>query len=261
MRHWLAGLGLVASVAVTGPASAQDGAIGPELSAYLDLSGGALFPVAGSVGGGSVGFFAAAGRANMNLRGAWDLQIDAQSLTLFGGGSSATVGGGFAHLYRRSGDHAVGLLGGGFIGNGAGAVSIGAEAVKFGPNAIVTGQALYYQFVGGGSGPKAVQGRLGVSYFFTENTAAYGEIMDTYLWSGTGSANVVTGILGLRHHYAGLPISSFAQVRFDYLSGIGTTATIGSALAGVTFHIGGGQDTLRQATESVPMLVRFPPVL
>lgn len=262
MRLWGAGAGLAVSLAVAGPALAQDVGIGPELAAYLEVSGGGAFPISGQLGAEPFGFVTVAGRASMNLRGPWDLQLDAQSLTTFSNGQSATFAGGIAHFYRRSGDWAAGVLGGGLFGEGIRVGVVGAEAVRFGDNAILTGQILYAPYTtGGGFRSNAVQGRLGVSYFLTENTAIFGEVLDTYYWFDGGSFNNVSGIVGLKHHYASLPITTFAQLRVEHLTGGMVPATVGIGVAGVTFHIGGNQGTLRQAGEAVPMLVRFPPAL
>lgn len=257
---WMAGLALLAGVG-TAPAKAQDG-ISPELAAYLEIAGGAFFAFDDLGGDDAVGIFAAAARANMSLRGTWNLQIDVQSLTFIelSDGFSASVAASYGHLYNRVGDNAFGVLGGVLFGGGTAGV-FGAEAVHFGQRAIFTGQGLYSVQNSFGDTVQSVEGRLAMSYFLSENTSLYAEGLGTYYWFDDNSLAILSGILGVRHRYANLPISTFAQFRVDHLmsDNIMSTLTVGSAVVGISFLFGEHR-TLRQLEEAVPMRVRWAPL-
>jgi hypothetical protein len=193
----------------------------------------------------SSGALSAGARLNIPLSNGWNLEPELGLATIFS--PSATVFGGFAHLYKNLPTVALGIFGGGFTSSISAlptttTFTIGGEAAWYSvPNSILGLQA---SFNSGGGSYAQIAGSW--DYFFNPNLKGTAALSWTGA-AGSGSS-VTTGTLALTKRWAGTPCSG--SLSGSVISAAGTTGFLG--LVGFSWNFDPPGTTLYDHQRSVP---------
>lgn len=183
-----------------------------------------------------VGAFVGAGRANINLGGSWNVELETGGAALFNDGSSLSTIGGAGHVWTKLNSGAVGVYGGVNFPTGGTIYTLGLEGEFYLGNFTLGGD-IDYNWADGGLGGA-------VGDFWSSSLWA-----DAYLnpnWRVGGEFeyygdNVDTWIASLDTEYRfGSPISGWAKV--SYADASGSEAWAG--LLGVRVFMDGGMSLI-----------------
>jgi len=191
----------------------------------------------------TVGIFTGAGRANINLGGAWNLELETGGTSIFDNGysfSSVGVGG---HLWTRLNGGAVGVYGAADFPSGATVGTAGVEGQAYLGNVTLGANASYswsdnlgdfWQATGIASIYVTPDLKLGGSL-------AYGDFDGFEAWSAG---------LNTEYRFSGTPFSAWGDVNYSSYSSGGPDVLAG--LVGFRIFMDGAGTTLQQHDRDVP---------
>jgi hypothetical protein len=233
------------------------------VQAHLDASAG-IFQF--DFMDGSLTVLQAAGRANLPLSGEWNLQIDAQALSVANQEMiSATDGAVFVHLYQRIPDqYAWGAFGGidrfdvDFFGLTQ--ATVGVEAQRYFDHLTLYGQGWYSHLTTADDAGDVFGARAAATVYFDANTAISGDLAAAHLTASAGDfeASIYTAIARATHRFEGTSIAPFAEARWDHIVAMGDQWSTTSVMAGVRVLLDPDGSTLQSNERSGPPMSVLP---
>ena len=193
----------------------------------------------------NVGIFTGAGRANINLGGAWNVELETGGSALFKDGSSYSSVGVAGHVWTKLNSAAFGAYGGVNFPTGATVYTLGLEGETYLGNLTLGANADYnWVDTGGGSGDFWDLAAWADVYFTPDFRLggalgyASGDIPDT--WSAT---------LDTEYRFSGTPFSGWAEASYASADG---GADVWGGMLGVRVFMDPAGTTLQQHDRDVP---------
>ena len=218
---------------------------GSMITAQVDIGGGLAF-ASGAAASGTGGVYSGTGRASMNLRDNWNLQVEVLGMLMAQNDllDSSAVNldhmnvGGTVYLYKRDGTRAYGP--GITIERRASDIEFFKGVVfgfdpRHGPWEY-HGYAQIGWLTTGTANGLGLGGQLGAQYWMDRNTALGADIAAYNFNMPGGTSTVLTGALTALRRHDTLPIAGYGQLRVDSYSGV-STGTLVTATAGARFYI------------------------